>query len=387
MNRTSRKHVQGLSLIELMIALLIGLILLMGLIQVFGASRTAYQLSEGLARVQENGRFAMDYLQRDIRMAGHYGCVNDQARLQTNDALISHLANTDSPLNFNIAIQGYEANNSEPTNTVNVASAAVGFTPALPGYLSGLSPAPRAGSDVIMLRFLGANGVPVTAVAGNQMTFDSGRWSVLTDEGVATPALFGVSDCAFADIFQGSSLPGGGVITATATGLNTTPTDFSGRYNASPAGQSMLYRANAIAYYVGLNGRGIPSLYRARFSSAIGGAAVTNTTEELVEGIENLQLLYGQDDTPDINNLRGNIDVQNTAAVVDPVGGVANANNWRRVGQVQVGLLARSPDSASAPAPVDARRALGVIYTVPNDGRYRTSYEATIALRNRLYGQ
>jgi type IV pilus assembly protein PilW len=80
----------GLSLIEIMIALAIGSLLILGLVQVFAASRTAYQLSEGMARTQENARFAMDYLQRDIRMAGHYGCVNDQSHLQTPGALVSH---------------------------------------------------------------------------------------------------------------------------------------------------------------------------------------------------------------------------------------------------------------------------------------------------------
>src|SRR5690242_4302480 len=46
----------GLSLIELMIAMVIGLVLILGLIQVFAASRQAYQLSQGIARNQENGR-------------------------------------------------------------------------------------------------------------------------------------------------------------------------------------------------------------------------------------------------------------------------------------------------------------------------------------------
>ena len=110
-----RKQSQGVSLIELMIALLIGSILLLGLVQVFGASRTAYQLSQGVARAQENGRFAIDYLQRDIRMLGHFGCVNDQARLQSAGSLSSHLAATDNPLNFNISLQGYDATATAPT--------------------------------------------------------------------------------------------------------------------------------------------------------------------------------------------------------------------------------------------------------------------------------
>ena len=79
-----RRRVAGLSLIELMIALLIGTILVLGLVQVFSASRAAYQLSQGIARNQENARFALDFLSRDLRMAGHAGCVNDQSLLATD---------------------------------------------------------------------------------------------------------------------------------------------------------------------------------------------------------------------------------------------------------------------------------------------------------------
>ena len=42
--------IRGVSLIELMIALVIGLLLTLGIIQIFHASRTAYALSEALAR-------------------------------------------------------------------------------------------------------------------------------------------------------------------------------------------------------------------------------------------------------------------------------------------------------------------------------------------------
>ncbi len=70
---------------ELLIALLIGSILIVGVIQVFLASWTAYRLSQGIARNQESGRFALDFLTRDIRMAGHTGCINDQALLSVDD--------------------------------------------------------------------------------------------------------------------------------------------------------------------------------------------------------------------------------------------------------------------------------------------------------------
>ncbi|MGI0117280.1 PilW family protein [Zooshikella sp. RANM57] len=65
------KKQSGLSLIELMIALVLGLLLLAGVLQVFLGSSQTYRLTGDLARAQENGRFALDMLTRDIRMAGY----------------------------------------------------------------------------------------------------------------------------------------------------------------------------------------------------------------------------------------------------------------------------------------------------------------------------
>ncbi|MGI0120412.1 PilW family protein [Zooshikella sp. RANM57] len=61
----------GLSLIELMIALVLGLFLLAGILQVFLGSSQTYRLTGDLSRVQENERFALDVLARDIRVAGY----------------------------------------------------------------------------------------------------------------------------------------------------------------------------------------------------------------------------------------------------------------------------------------------------------------------------
>jgi type IV pilus assembly protein PilW len=65
----------GISLIEIMIALLIGLFLLGGILQMFSASQQTSRMQSNLARLQENGRFALDFLARDIRMAGYWGCL------------------------------------------------------------------------------------------------------------------------------------------------------------------------------------------------------------------------------------------------------------------------------------------------------------------------
>jgi len=66
----------GLSLIEIMISLLIGAFLLGGVLQIFIGSKQTYRMQENLSRLQENGRFALNFLAKDIRMAGYWGCFN-----------------------------------------------------------------------------------------------------------------------------------------------------------------------------------------------------------------------------------------------------------------------------------------------------------------------
>ncbi len=66
-----RRQQQGLTLIEIMVALLIGAFLLAGVIQVFIVNKQTYRVQENLSRMQENGRFAIDYLNRYIRLAGY----------------------------------------------------------------------------------------------------------------------------------------------------------------------------------------------------------------------------------------------------------------------------------------------------------------------------
>ena len=71
----NKSYQTGMTLIEIMIALLIGAFLLGGVLQIFIGSKQTYRMQEGLSRLQENGRFALDFLARDIRMAGYWGCL------------------------------------------------------------------------------------------------------------------------------------------------------------------------------------------------------------------------------------------------------------------------------------------------------------------------
>ncbi|MCG5515317.1 MULTISPECIES: PilW family protein [unclassified Ectothiorhodospira] len=63
--------VRGFSLVELMVAMVIGLILMAGVVQVFLANHTAYREAQRFSQLQETMAFAVDYLARDIRGAEH----------------------------------------------------------------------------------------------------------------------------------------------------------------------------------------------------------------------------------------------------------------------------------------------------------------------------
>lgn len=371
---------RGVSLVELMIALAIGTVLVLGLVQVFSASRAAYQMSEGMSRVQENARFAMDFLQRDLRMAGHFGCVNDQAHFVQDPGEPRDRTLSVSSLDFSVSIQGYEAADTSPGDTLEVGDLDGWSAPPI-----SLNPVPVAGSDMLVLRYLSPLASPVTEIGISSpasLTILPEFWSNLTTDGVANPTLFGIADCSQADIFSGTGDGASGLITADAAVI----AELGDRYNPYPAGQTRLYRANSIVYYVGVNAStGEPGLRRARADSS--GAYSVN--EELVEGVESLQLLYGRDETTNISSSTppvGNITSLDTAAAlgVDPA-------QWRRVGLVQVGMLVRSPDRAvasEADTAVANPRVLGVEFEPAdvNDTRYRATYEATIAVRNRLFG-
>ncbi|ROO30575.1 hypothetical protein SAOR_00420 [Salinisphaera orenii MK-B5] len=66
-----QRRVQGLALVELMIALLIGSLLLLGVVGLFAASRQTQDAQAHLNRVAEDIRFLTDFMARDIRMAGY----------------------------------------------------------------------------------------------------------------------------------------------------------------------------------------------------------------------------------------------------------------------------------------------------------------------------
>ena len=138
-------------------------------------------------------------------------------------------------------------------------------------------------------------------------------------------------------------------------------------------------RLEGALYYVGKrddNANNPPSLYR----SILTDTGTAGPGEELIEGVESMQLLYGV-----------NID-QDVRATVDTYLTADQVANWDEVISVRVSLLMQSIEDGTVPSP-QAYTFDGVTYddgggngSLPNDNRVRRVFTSTISLRNRALG-
>ncbi|GAB7528832.1 prepilin-type N-terminal cleavage/methylation domain-containing protein [Pseudomonas sp. 3A(2025)] len=67
---------RGFGLVEIMVALVLGLVVSMGIIQIFSASRGTFQSQNAAARMQEDARFVLSKMIQELRMTGMYGCLS-----------------------------------------------------------------------------------------------------------------------------------------------------------------------------------------------------------------------------------------------------------------------------------------------------------------------
>jgi type IV pilus assembly protein PilW len=78
----------GLTVVEIMIAMVVGLVLLAGVIQLFLSNKQNYRVQEGLSRLQENGRYAMDVAVLNLRQAGYkaHGLTADETAFAVDNS-------------------------------------------------------------------------------------------------------------------------------------------------------------------------------------------------------------------------------------------------------------------------------------------------------------
>lgn len=77
-NHQKRKH-SGMTLVELIVALALGVVLVGGITRVYLENKRNYVQDEEIARLQENGRFLLNLLKREFKMAGFLGGIDPAA--------------------------------------------------------------------------------------------------------------------------------------------------------------------------------------------------------------------------------------------------------------------------------------------------------------------
>jgi len=340
-------HCRGLSLIELMVAMVIGLILLGGVISMFITNKRIYTEQDEMGRLQENARFAMQMLIEDIRMAGYAGCADEVDEVENR---VNGMTDDDELLSFQNAVEGVdEADPASPSNSPWEASDSEDQVVNM-----------VAGTDAISVRYLDPTGIQISSPMPN-----------VSAELKVTPVgdllsdgdIIAVSDCESADIIQLTNVQTGSNHLQHNAGGGTTPGNATQALQKKYNTDAEVLRFVARRYFIGTGAGGGPSLFRLENQDA--------AAQELIEGVENMEILYGEDTV-------GNDFIAET--YVD----AANVTNWDNVVSVRLWLLFRTVDETFS-NPIDTRtyNMAGVNFDPADDHRRRRVVTNTIQIRNR----
>jgi len=182
---TTARHHGGFTLVELMIGMTLGLILIGGVVAVFLQSRQSFRVDENIARMQDQARFAMGELTRDVRMAGFVAEPLSAAAV-TLDASLA-IENGCGPAGIgDWLVRVTEAGTGE-NNTLTGVDNATGAD-ATAAYACIDSAEVRPGSDVIAIKRAAGHILPLAEVQTDRIYLEStGTVASLYKEPADTP--------------------------------------------------------------------------------------------------------------------------------------------------------------------------------------------------------
>lgn len=370
----------GVSLIELMIAMILGLLVLGAVIQLFVGSKATYTSNEALARVQENGRFALELIKQDVRGTSNRGMCG--ARINVT----SHLDDEDCDESVSMlfdarhSIVGWDFDGTgrgedytipedlDPAGADGSSWQSMGFSGTAEDLPSVLEGRVVPGSDVFITRNRERLDITVTGVKnGNQLDVSSGG------DTIPPGSVVMVVNCATgADLFQQSMRNNDGAnptkppMSCSENGPGNKPPGTN-PWGTAHDESSSVYTLTTVAYYVGMNDDlNEPALYR---HDITGG-----TTEEIVSGIENLQVLYGYSNPADEGGDGQTVNHWLPANEVP---------NWGFVIGARLSFLVRSPENMGDGTVQRTFDLAGTNITHQEDGRLRHPFLASISLRNQ----
>lgn len=327
------KKQAGMTLIEIMIAMTLGLVLTGGVIQLFLTSKQTFRMNEAMSAVQESGRFALDRIARDLRMAGFQGCADPGS--VPSESVVKNNSPTANLLQS--AITGSEGSAASDSLTVQFAS-----------------------GDAARLV---SNTDPVNAAIVAQSNPDN----------ISANEVVMIADCTSAHLVRVTAVTNGtGDVTFT---YGASENDLSKLNKAYGSASTQVMRFNSVSYSVAptgrTNGRGeaISALFRQDLNDA--------APVELVEGVENLQIQYGE-------------------RLADGTVRFLDADDagldMSRVESVRIGLLLAAVNATSDQSDNNtyvlagtsvAPQGSAATVTHPVDNHIRRAFNTTISLRNR----
>lgn len=268
----------GLSLIEVMLALTLGLVLILGLYQILISNLAVYRQHTALGYLHENAYIATQLLSHDVRMAGLLGC----STLSKADRLINHTQILPPYIHLHPegALQVYQAMDSS-------------WQPALPGDLANNL---VTGSDILIIQKINEHSASLAEPKydwQNTVTLVPGAPVFRTGQAVM------LADCRHAELFMTEqvSLRGGQqhITLNSANQIN----------NLNYTSDAELSAWQVYAYYIGLSsfptgtGGEIYSLFRKNL--------LNQDTDELVQGVRRMRIDL-QDNRVMLNLLLDSID-------------------------------------------------------------------------------
>jgi type IV pilus assembly protein PilW len=361
---------QGMTIMEVMIAITISLVLLSGVSQIFISSKQTYRFNDELARLQENGRAVLDMLAHDIRMTGYQGCADPE---DVSATIVADSAPTDDLLAT--ALQGSIVDDS-------------GWNPAAPsglpttvedenGHSYTLTSLPALNTDVLITQFASADGAQTTSTASTvtgdiQLPANTG--------GFAAGETLAIANCGTVDIFKASEVTSDFVVRHAASASGTTYNTSNSLSTAYASGAKVM-RFESNAYFVApartANGS-VKTNSRGATVNALYRADIDGNLIALVEGVDSLQIQYGQR----VNNTNLQYVSADDASL-----------NMQNVDSVRIGVLMSTiqaltdaDDTATytvAGTAIQPQGTAGATATYPLDRRIRRVFSETVNLRNR----
>lgn len=257
------KQQAGLSLVELMIAITLGLIVLTAILAVFGQNSRSFRQTETVAHMQDSARFAMDSLARDLSMAGYYGGVygtSNIAALTTAPSNDCGAADTSTspatPWAFRLQRRVEFRNHLSATSVSS----------AFPCLGTATTPV-AADTDIVAIRRV-AGQATADIASGSTVQLRAGQFYLKTNGTV------------------GSLIHNGNSASYTMASSTDVP------LQAPVAFWKYLPRVYFIRSYAETPGDGIPALCRMELQQV---ASASMAVECLADGVENLQIEWGLD--------------------------------------------------------------------------------------------